>query len=124
MCRIPYTPMEGILLPWNPQTPWRRGNNLLFYVIAFDFGIDPGPLLMDLLLSLRSGLVMEDHGSTAGVISRISRISEPSEPYNDGTTTILLDTARKRYELSDKLISDQRTHSVLHKSEQPFGFKL
>ena len=53
-----------------------------------------------------------------GVILRIS------EPYNDGTTTILLSTSRKRYELSDKSISDQRTHSVLHKSEQLLGFKL
>ena len=44
--------------------------------------------------------------------------------YNDGTTTILLGTLSKRYELSDKLISDRRTHSVLHKSEQLFGFKL
>jgi hypothetical protein len=116
-----YAPKEGILLPWNPQTPRRRGNNLLFYVITFDFGIHPGPLSMDLLQSLRSRMVMEDHGSTAGVISRISKISEP---YNDRTTTILLDTSRKRYELSNKSISDQRTHSVLHKSKQLLGFKL
>src|SRR5271155_5561223 len=61
-----YAPMEGILLPWNPQTPRRRGNNLLFYVITFDFGIHPGPLSMDLLQSFKTRMVMEDHGSTAG----------------------------------------------------------
>src|ERR1700678_368620 len=112
------TPMGGMLLSWNLQTTWRKRNNLLFYIMAFNFGITPGPLLMDLLKTLTSGMVMEDHGSTRGVILGIS------EPYNDGTTTILLGTLSKRYELSDKLISDRRTHSVLHKSEQLFGFKL
>src|SRR6202522_1082170 len=73
---------------------------------------------MDLLESLTSDMVMEDHGSTRGVILGIS------EPYNDGTTTILLGTLSKQYELSNKLISDRRAHSVLHKSEQLFGFKL
>src|ERR1700678_398698 len=115
-----YAPMEGILLPWNPLTPRRRGNNLLFYVMTFDLGIHPGPLSMDLLQFLKTRMVMEDHGSTAGVISRILKIPEP---YNDGITTISLDTLRKRYELSDKSISDPRTHSVLHKSELLLGFK-
>src|ERR1700678_997164 len=69
---------------------------------------------MDLLQFLKTRMVMEDHGSTAGVISRILKIPEP---HNDGTTTISLDTSRKLYELSDKSISDPRTHSVLHKSE-------
>src|ERR1700678_2265194 len=102
-----YAPMEGILLPWNPLMPRRRGNNLLFYVMTFDLGIHPGPLSMDLLQFLKTRVVMEDHGSTAGVISRILKIPEP---YNDGITTISLDTLRKRYELSDKSISDPRTH--------------
>src|ERR1700678_4824620 len=111
-------PMGGMLLSWNLQTTWRRRNNLLFCIMAFNFGITPGPLLMDLLKSLTSEMVMEDHGSTRGVILGIS------EPYNDGTTTILLGNLSKQYELSDKLISDRRTHSVLHKSEQLLGFKL
>src|ERR1700678_644511 len=97
---------------------WRRRNDLLFSIMAFSFGMPPGPLLLDLLKSLSSGMVVADHGSTEGVI-----LGTP-EPYNDGTTTILLDTLNKRYELSDKSISDRRTHFVLHKSEQLSGFKL
>src|ERR1700678_2230752 len=97
---------------------WRRRNDLLFSIMAFSFGMPPGPLLLDLLKSLSSGMVVADHGSTEGVI-----LGTP-EPYNDGTTTILLDTLNKRYELSDKSISDRRTHFVLHKSEQLFRFKL
>src|SRR5271155_1409444 len=58
--------LEGILLPWNLQTTWKRGNNSLFYIVAFNLGIPPGPLLMDLLKSLGSGTVVEDHGSTEG----------------------------------------------------------
>ena len=42
------TPTKGILLPWNLQTSWKRENNLLFYIAAFNFGIHPEPLLMDL----------------------------------------------------------------------------
>src|ERR1700678_3310326 len=76
---------------------------------------------MNLLGSLNSEMVVEDHGSTKGVILGISGITEPC---NDGTTTILLGTLNKRYELSDKSISDRRTHSVLHKSEQLLRFKL
>src|ERR1700678_3762135 len=120
MQNIFYAPMEGILLPWDPLTPRRRGNNLLFYVKTFDLGIHPGPLSMDLLQFLKTRMVMEDHGSTAGVISRILKIPEP---HNDGTTTISLDTSRKQYELSAKSISHPRTHSVLHKSELLLGFK-
>src|SRR6202522_2156030 len=120
MQNIFYAPMEGILLPWDPLTPRRRGNNLLFYVKTFDLGIHPGPLSMDLLQFLKTRMVMEDHGSTAGVISRILKIPEP---HNDGTTTISLDTSRKQYELSDKSISNPRTHSVLHKSKLLLGFK-
>src|ERR1700678_1571569 len=88
--------------------------------MTFDFGIHPGPLSMDLLQSFKTRMVMEDHGSAAGVISRILKIPEP---YNNGTTTISLDTSRKQYELSDKSISDPRTHSVLHKSKLLLGFK-
>src|SRR5271155_1915159 len=110
-------PMEGILLSLNLQTT-RKRNNLLFYIMAFNFGITPEPLFMNLLESLTSDMVMEDHGSTRGVILGIS------EPYNDRTTTILLGTLSKQYELSDKLVSDRRAHSVLHKSGQLFGFKL
>src|ERR1700678_3408484 len=117
-------PMEGRLLSLNLQMTRRRRNNLLFYIMAFNFGLTPGPLLMDLLKSLNSDMVVEDHGSTRGVILGIPEILGISEPYNDGTTTILLGTLSKRYELSDKLISNRRTHSVLHKCKQLFGFKL
>src|SRR6202522_1315160 len=68
--------LEGILLPWNLQTTWKRGNNPLFYIVALGLGILPRPLLMDLLKSLSVGTVVEDHGSTEGVISRIPGISE------------------------------------------------
>src|SRR6202522_3682726 len=80
-------PMNGTLLPWNPhgknpfkiptkdillpgnlRTSWKRENNLLFYIMAFSLSILPRPLLMDLSESLSSELVMEDHGSTKGVI--------------------------------------------------------
>src|ERR1700678_3150616 len=95
-----------VLLPWNLRTPWKRENNLLFCIAAFNFGIPPAPLLIDLLESLGSGMVMEDQGSTERVISRILRISEP---YNDGTT-----------EIPDKSISDRKPQLASHKFEQPF----
>src|ERR1700678_2937352 len=95
-----------VLLPWNLRTPWKRENNLLFCIAAFNFGIPPEPLLIDLLESLGSGMVMEDQGSTERVISRILRISEP---YNDGTT-----------EIPDKSISDRKPQLASHKFEQPF----
>jgi hypothetical protein len=103
-----YAPMEGILLPWNPRTPWRRRNNLLFYTKTFSFGIHPGHLSLDLLKSLGSRMVMENHRSTKGEIL-ILRISEP---YNDGTT-----------EIPDKSISDQKPQFASHKFKRPFGFK-
>ena len=80
------TPMKGILLPWNLRTSWKREDNLLFYSEAFSLGIPPGPLLMDLLKPLGVGTVVEDHGSTEGVISR-TRIPGISEPYKGETTT-------------------------------------
>ena len=98
--------MEGILLPWNPRTPQRRRNNLLFYTETFSFGIHPGHLSLDLLKSLGSRMVMENHRSTKGVILRIS------EPYNDGTT-----------EIPDKSISDRKPRFASHKFKRPFGFK-
>src|ERR1700678_3236688 len=91
--------LEGILLPWNLRTTWKKGNNLLFYIVAFGLGIPPGPFLMDLLKSLGVGTVVEVHGSTEGVISRTPEISEP---YNDETTTIPLRSLNKRHELFDK----------------------
>ena len=87
------TPMESILLPWNPRTTWKAFRH-------------PGPLLKDQLKSLGSGMVVEDHGSTEG------GILESQHP----TTTELPN--------NPKLISDRRTHSVLHKSELLLGFKL
>src|SRR6202522_452058 len=111
------TPTKGILLPWN----LKREDNLWFYIEAFSIGIPPGPLLMDLLKPLGVGAVVEDHGSTEGVITRIPGISEP---YKGETTTIPLGTLNKRYELSDKSTFDQRTHFVLHKYEQLPGLKL
>src|SRR6202522_1513375 len=87
---------------------------------AFSFGIPPGPLLINLLRPVGVGTVVEDHGSTEGVISRIPVISEP---YRGETTTIPLGTLNKRYELSDKSTFDQRTHFVLHKYEQLPGLK-
>src|SRR6202522_3790604 len=113
------TPTKGMLLPWNLQTSWKRKDNLLFYIEAFS--IPPGPLLLNQLKPLGVGTVVEDHGSTEGVISRIPKISEP---YRGKTTTIPLGTLNKRYELSDKSTFDQRTHFVLHKYEQLPGLKL
>src|ERR1700678_3276683 len=101
--------LEGILLPWNLRTTWKRGNNALCYIVAFNLGIPPEPLLMDLLESLGSRMVVEDQRSTERVISRILRISEP---YNDGTT-----------EIPDKSISDRKPQFASHKFEQPFEFK-
>src|SRR6202522_687850 len=115
------TPTKGMLLPWNLRTSWKREDNLLFYIEAFSLGIPPGPLLKNLLKPLGVGTVVEDHGSTEGVISRIPEISEP---YRGETTTIPLGTLNKRYELSDKSTFDQRTHFVLHKYEQLPGLKL
>jgi hypothetical protein len=60
-------------------------------------------------------MVVEDHGSTKGVISKIPGICHP---YNDDTTTIPLRSLNKRHELSDKFTSDRKTHFVLHKYEQ------
>jgi hypothetical protein len=59
---------------------------------------------MELLkyLNLTSKVVVEDHGSTEGVILGIS------EPYNDGTITMLLDSLIKQYGLPDKSILDRR----------------
>ena len=93
----------------------------MLYITAFSLGIRPRPLLMDLSESLNSELVMEDHGSTKGVILEISK------PYNhgtNGTTTISLGTWNKLYELPDKSILDRKTHFVLHKSEQLLASKL
>src|SRR5271155_4300361 len=101
-----YAPMEGILLPWNPRTPQRRRNNLLFYTETFSFGIHPGHPSLDQLKSLGSRMVMENHRSTKGVNLRIS------EPYNDGTT-----------EIPDKSISDRKPRFASHKFKRPFGFK-
>src|ERR1700678_1384991 len=115
------TPTKGMLLPWNLRTSWKREDNLLFYIAAFSLGIPPGPLLINLLRPVGVGTVVEDHGSTEGVISRIPVISEP---YRGETTTIPLGTLNKRYELSDKSTFDQRTHFVLHKYEQLTGLKL
>src|ERR1700678_3183035 len=70
-------PTKGTLLPWNLQTSWKRENNLLFYIAAFNLSIHPKPLAMNLLQSLNSEMVMEDHGSTKGVTLGISGISEP-----------------------------------------------
>src|ERR1700678_4764654 len=101
--------LEGILLPWNLRTTWKRGNNSLFYIVAFNLGIPPEPLLMDLLESLGSRMVVEDQRSTERVISRISRILRISEPYHDGTT-----------EIPDKSISDRKPQFASHKSERSF----
>jgi hypothetical protein len=89
---------------------WRKENNLLFYVLAFNFDMHPGPLLVDLSRSLGSGMVVEDHRSTEGVIL------EFLETYNDGTTTILC-SLNKQYGLPDKSTSNQRLQFVSHKSE-------
>src|ERR1700678_1400469 len=113
------TPKIGMLLPWNLRTSWKRKDDLLFYIEAFS--IPPEPLLLNQLKPLGVGTVVEDHGSTEGVISRIPEISEP---YRGKTTTIPLGTLNKRYELSDKSTFNQRTHFVLHKYEQLPGLKL
>src|ERR1700678_4064270 len=83
--------LEGILLPWNLRTTWKRGNNSLFYIVAFNLG---------------SRMVVEDQRSTERVISRILRISEP---YYNGTTKI-----------PDKSISDRKPQFASHKSERSF----
>src|SRR5271168_3900561 len=100
-------PTRGMLLPWNLRMSWRK-----------DLGIHLGLLLMDLSRPLNSGMVVEDHGSTEGVTLKIL------ETYTNGTTTILLSTLNKQHESPDKSISDRKTHSVLHKSEQLLPFKL
>src|SRR5271168_680738 len=100
-------PTRGILLPWNLRMSWKK-----------DLGIHLGLLLMDLSRPLNSGMVVEDHGSTEGVTLKFL------ETYTDGTTTILLSTLNKQHESPDKSISDRKTHSVLHKSEQLLPFKL
>src|SRR6202522_988937 len=102
------TPTKGILLPWNLQTSWKREDNLLFYIAAFNLGIHPRPLLMDLSRPLDSGMVVEDQGSMEGVIL------EFLETYNNGTTTILC-SLNKQYGLPDKLTSNQRLQFVSHK---------
>ena len=109
-------PMNGTLLPGNLRTSWKRENNLLFYIMAFSLGIHPRPLLMDLSESLNSELVMEDHGSTKGVILGISK---PYDNRTDGTTTITFGTWNKLYESSDR-----KTHFVLHIPEQLLASKL
>src|ERR1700678_4597318 len=86
--------LEGILLPWNLRTTWKRGNNSLFYIVAFNLGCR---------------MVVEDQRSTERVISRISRILRISEPYHDGTT-----------EIPDKSISDRKPQFASHKSERSF----
>jgi hypothetical protein len=91
----------------------------LFYITDFNLGIHPGPLVMSLFRAFSSAMVVEDHGSTKGVILGISRILER---YYDGTN--ILDTLSKRHKLSDKSIFDQKTHSVSHKSEQLLGLTL
>src|SRR6202522_4573735 len=107
------TPTKGILLPWNLQTTWERENNLLFYIEAFNLGIHPRPLLMDLSQPLNSGMVVEDHESTEGVILKIL------ETYNDRTTTILC-SLNKRYGLRDKSTSNHRLQSMSHTHERSF----
>src|ERR1700678_2463075 len=79
---------------------------------------------MDLSRPLNSGMVVEDHGSTEGVTSGVTSTLKFLETYIDGTTTILLSTLNKQHESPDKSISDQKTHFVLHKSEQLLPFKL
>src|ERR1700678_3275149 len=110
------TPTKGILLPWNLQ----RKNNLWFYIEAFSIGIPPGPLLMDLLKPLGVGTVVEDHGSTEGVISRIPGISEP---YKDETTTTPLGTLKERNKLSDKSTPNLRLQSMSHKLKRSSEFE-
>ena len=72
---------------------------------------------MDLSRPLNSGMVVEDHESTEGVILEIL------ETYNDGTTTILC-YLNKRYGLPDKPTSNRRLQFVSRKSERPLEFKL
>src|SRR6202522_1246118 len=111
------TPTKGILLPWNLRTTWKRENNLLFYIEAFNLGIHPEPLLTDLSWPLNFGMVVEDHESTEGVNLEIL------ETYNDGTTTILC-SLNKRYGLPDKPTLNRRLQFVSRKSERPLEFKL
>src|SRR6202522_2674860 len=110
------TPTKGILLPWNLQTSWKREDNLLFYIAAFNLGIHPRPLLMDLSRPLDSGMVVEDQGSMEGVILKFL------ETYNNGTTTILC-SLNKQYGLPDKLTLNQRLQFVSHKPERSFEFE-
>src|ERR1700678_1842021 len=106
-------PTRGILLPWNLQTSWKGENSLLFYIAAFNVGIHPGPLLIDLLQPLTSGMVVEDHEPTEGVILGFL------ETYTNRTTTVLC-SLNKQYGLPDKPTSNQRLQFVSHKSERSF----
>src|SRR5271168_1735157 len=76
-------PTRGILLPWNLRTSWKGENNLLFCIAAFNVGIHHGPLLIDLLQPLTSGMVVEDYEPTEGVILGFL------ETYTNRTTTVL-----------------------------------
>src|SRR6202522_2359988 len=104
-------PTRGILLPWNLQTSWIGENNLLFYIAAFNVGIHPGPLLINLLQPLTSGMVVEDHEPTEGVILGFL------ETYTNRTTTVLC-SLNKLYGLPDKSTSNQKLQFVSHKSER------
>src|ERR1700678_1532474 len=104
---------QGNLLPWNLQTSWKEENNLLFYIAAFNVGIHPGPLSMDLLQPLTSGMVVEDHEPTEGVILGFL------ETYTNRTTTILC-SLNKQYGLPDKSTSNQSLQFVSHKTERSF----
>src|SRR5271168_4028728 len=97
-------PIRGILLPWNLQTS---------YIAAFNVGIHPGPLLINLLQPLTSGMVVEDHEPTEGVILGFL------ETYTNRTTTVLC-SLNKLYGLPDKSTSNQRLQFVSHKSERSF----
>src|ERR1700678_4525892 len=104
-------PTRGILLPWNLQMSWKGENKLLFYIAAFNVGIHPGSLLIDLLQPLTSGMVVEDHEPTEGVILGFL------ETYTNRTTTVLC-SLNKLYGLPDKSTSNQRLQVVSHKSER------
>src|ERR1700678_153198 len=104
-------PTRGILLPCNLRTTWIGENNLLFHIAAFNVGIHPGPLLINLLQPLTSGMVVEDHEPTEGVILGFL------ETYTNRTTTVLC-SLNKLYGLPDKSTSNQRLQVVSHKSER------
>src|SRR5271168_2063467 len=106
-------PTRGILLPWNLQMSWKGENKLLFYIATFNVGIHPGPLLIDLLQPLTSGMVVEDHEPTEGVILGFL------ETYTNRTTTVLC-SLNKQYGLPNKSTSNQRLQFVSHKSERSF----